>query len=296
MFRVMALHSVNYCERLFYLEEVEGLLRADHAVYDGRRLHEELKPEDVGESGVWAERHLSSELLGLTGKVDYLKRRDGCIVPYEHKRGRSDRSSDEPAAWRSDAVQVAAYAMLLEEDTGEKIAEGRIRYHTDNVTVRIPLDDSARKSVLESIEKARALSASLERPPIVENDRLCVKCSLAPVCLPEEERKVTDESHDTVRLFPPNIDKKTLHVTTPGARITRSAERLKVLSPDADTVELPIRDVAALVLHGYAQITTQAINLCAYNEIPVQWITAGGRFIAALTTSAGTVQRRLRQY
>lgn len=35
--RVMALHALLYCERLFYLEEVEELRVADHAVYAGRR-------------------------------------------------------------------------------------------------------------------------------------------------------------------------------------------------------------------------------------------------------------------
>ena len=37
--RVMALHAMLYCERLFYLEEVEEIRVADAAVYAGRRLH-----------------------------------------------------------------------------------------------------------------------------------------------------------------------------------------------------------------------------------------------------------------
>ena len=39
--RVMAL---LYCERLFYLEEVEELRVADGAVYAGRRLHDDVAP------------------------------------------------------------------------------------------------------------------------------------------------------------------------------------------------------------------------------------------------------------
>lgn len=42
LIRVMALHALAYCERLFYLEEVEEIRIADPAVYAGRRLHEEL--------------------------------------------------------------------------------------------------------------------------------------------------------------------------------------------------------------------------------------------------------------
>jgi CRISP-associated protein Cas1 len=34
--RVMALHALAYCERLFYLEEVEEIRIANDAVYAGR--------------------------------------------------------------------------------------------------------------------------------------------------------------------------------------------------------------------------------------------------------------------
>jgi CRISPR-associated protein Cas1 len=34
----MALHALAYCERLFYLEEVEELRVADDRVFDGRTL------------------------------------------------------------------------------------------------------------------------------------------------------------------------------------------------------------------------------------------------------------------
>ena len=44
--RVMALHALAYCERLFYLGEVEEIRVADAAVYAGRRLHEELAAEE----------------------------------------------------------------------------------------------------------------------------------------------------------------------------------------------------------------------------------------------------------
>lgn len=70
--RVMALHALAYCERLFYLEEVEEIRRADANVYDGRRLHEELQRE---EEAITLE--LASENLGLKGKLDAIKRHSG---------------------------------------------------------------------------------------------------------------------------------------------------------------------------------------------------------------------------
>ena len=79
LIRVMALHALAYCERLFYLEEVEEIRIADNAVFAGRTLHEELK-QDEEENGEWTSRELASERLGLTGKVDCLRRRDGHLA------------------------------------------------------------------------------------------------------------------------------------------------------------------------------------------------------------------------
>jgi CRISPR-associated protein Cas1 len=88
--RIMALHALGYCERLFYLEEVENLRVADARVYAGRRLHVEIeRDEDEGE---WLTLTLESERWGLVGKVDCVRRWDGMLIPYEHKRGRSARS------------------------------------------------------------------------------------------------------------------------------------------------------------------------------------------------------------
>jgi CRISPR-associated protein Cas1 len=94
--RVHSLHALAYCERLFYLEEVENMRVADGAVYAGRRLHVELAREDDEEE--WLTLNLESERWGLTGKIDCVRRRDGMIVPYEHKRGRSARSREGVAS------------------------------------------------------------------------------------------------------------------------------------------------------------------------------------------------------
>ena len=74
--RVMALHALLYCERLFYLEEVEEIRVADAAVYAGRRLHVEVATPD-DETPEQRSFEVSSERWGLLGKVDAVRRRDG---------------------------------------------------------------------------------------------------------------------------------------------------------------------------------------------------------------------------
>ncbi len=292
--RVMSLHALAYCQRLFYLEEVEQIRVADAAVYAGRELHAALEADEEGER---TQLELADSTLGLVGKVDALRRRDGSLLPYEHKRGRARREGKTAEAWPSDRLQVTAYAVLIESATGESVPEGRVRYHADNVTVRVPIDDRARADLIEAIALARQLRESTERPPVAENERLCARCSLAPVCLPEEVRQSEDPEHEPIRLFPPDRDGTSLHVVTPGATVGRSGETLVIRTPDgAPATKYPIREVDALLLHGYAQVTTQALNLCVDRGVPVHWLATSGRHTASLSAGAGQVQRRVRQY
>lgn len=292
--RVMALHALAYCQRLFYLEEVEEIRVADERVYAGRELHSSLAAEEDAEL---VSVEVTSEGIGLTGKVDCLKRRDGSYLPYEHKRGKPARDDAGVAeAWPSDRLQVVSYAVLLEEAFAQPIAEGRVRYHAANVTVRVPIDEAARTQLREAIATARRLRDSVERPPIATNERLCQRCSLAPVCLPEEVRQERDPTHAPARFFPPERDGTTLHVVSQGAHVGRSGDSLVVRPRDGPETKHPIRAIESLVLHGFAQVSTQALRACTEHDVGVHWVTTAGYHTASLVATAGQVQRRIRQY
>ncbi|MCP9495683.1 MAG: type I-MYXAN CRISPR-associated endonuclease Cas1 [Pyrinomonadaceae bacterium MAG19_C2-C3] len=326
---IHALHALRYCERLFYLENVEQLRVADAAVFAGRRLHVEIeRDEDEGEELTLV---LESERLGLKGRVDCIRRRDGQLVPYEHKRGRAARDGEgKPEAWASDRLQIIAYAVLVEEHAGREVVEGRVRYHADKVTVRVGITEAAREELRVAIARAGELGRSVERPPVTENERLCPRCSLAPVCLPEEARlagrlRVEDVSlvapkvsgdggveaengvrsqsassaatrQTPLRLFPADDERRTLHVLTQGARVGRKGDRFEIAVRDEESQLHPVREVGQIVLHGFSQITTQALRLCSEQDIGVHWVTTGGRYIGGLASGAGSVQRRIRQY
>ncbi|MCL6436434.1 MAG: type I-MYXAN CRISPR-associated endonuclease Cas1 [Leptolyngbyaceae cyanobacterium HOT.MB2.61] len=292
--RVNALHALAYCPRLFYLEEVEELYTQDAAVFAGRRLHAEIEKEEGEE---WQELVLENNELGLRGKVDALRTRNGQTIPYEHKKGRCYRdASNKPQAWQSDRLQILAYACLIEAALGITVPEGRIRYHTDNVLVHVPLDDAGRREVREAIARARQLKQTTERPPITSNERLCVRCSLAPVCLPEETRCAQDESYQPIRLFPEDDDRQVIHVLEAGTCIGKSGEQLKITKRDQSTTAIAARQVGQVVLHSYAQISTQAIYFCTEQDIGIHFISGGGRYVGSIDTRAGSIQRRIRQY
>ncbi len=291
--RVMSLHALIYCERLFYLEEVEDICVADEAVYAWRALHEEIQDQAEGpfESHV-----LESESLGLRGKVDCIRSRDGSVIPYEHKRGRSRKGDGDPDAWETDRIQALAYGLLVRDCLGVLVQEVRVRYHEDNALVKIALDDGGEAAVRTAIARANKLRASSERPAVAKNEHLCVHCSLAPVCLPEEERLAGDPSWEAIRLFPADPDVATLHVVTPGAHVGRSGECLTVACPKEKANEYGAETLGAVVLHGNAQISTQALGLCAAKGIVVHWITGGGTYLGSFSVGSGPVQRRIRQF
>ena len=293
--RVMALHALAYCERLFYLEEVEELRVADHAVHAGRTLHE----AEVDRNREWQSLELASESWGIRGKVDFARYRDGKLVAIEHKKGRSKGD----AAWETDILQVTAYAVLLAEHFDRPVPEGRIRYHATNKTVRVAVDDAARGRLRAAIARARELSRSLQRPPVTDNENLCAKCSLAPVCLPEESRlAATVEAIDDDgavakprRLFPKHDARRTLHVVDRDASVKRSGLQFVVRTASGEERKYPGMDVGAVIMHGSAQITSQAIHFAAANDIAVHWVSGGGAYVGGVAPPAG-VQRRLRQY
>ena len=64
--------------------------------------------------------------------------------------------------------------------------------------MRVPLDAAARADLRQALDQARQLCASVERPSITDNDRQCARCSLAPVCLPEEVRHERQPQRDQV--------------------------------------------------------------------------------------------------
>lgn len=290
---VGALHALAYCERLYYLEEVERLRVADAAVYAGRRLHVELTQED----GEAIDRlTFESGVLGLRGSVDILRLRGGELIPYEHKRGRSAGKPRTREAWRTDRIQIGAYALLVEEAHSRPVREGRVRYHADGVTIRVAIDEALRQEVRSAISRARELRMSLERPPVTDNDRLCTRCSLAPICLPEEARFDNEEDATPVRLLPEHPQGQTLHVMENGAQVARAGDELVIKGREADDVRVPIVEVGQVVVHSYAQITTQALRLCASRDIGVHWMTHGGTLIGSLAPAAPTAQRHLRQF
>ena len=99
--------------------------------------------------------------------------------------------------------------------------------------------------------------------------------------------KRSDEQQPVPTLFPSNRERQTLHVMSPKAHVGRSGESLVVTAEDEErettTQRVPIEEIDALVVHGFGQVTTQAIHCVRSRGVAVQWMTTGGKFAAGTT-------------
>ena len=310
------LNQVTYCPRLYYLEYVESIMPVNEHVEDGLFLHRRIDdPELAGrtrrEGAVLHTRSVSvsSERLGLTGKLDLVEEKDGRVYPVEYKRGCGPGGADgRPAFWDNDAVQVCAQALLLEEELGVAIPSGVLYYIGSKTRVEVPFDDALRAQTLQAIESIRTLREQ-DAPPAplpAELRHRCFGCSLAPICQPEEtlyclERRTHTPQEEAAagitRVLPQSAEGAVLYLQEPGAHVGKRSEHLVVKKNGAELQRIPMTAVSQVVVFGNVQLSTQAIETLTANEVPIIYLTGHGRFIAAVQPApAKNVQLRVNQF
>lgn len=131
---------------------------------------------------------------------------------------------------------------------------------------------------------------------MINNEYLCSRCSLAPVCLPEEARLAHNKEWQPVRLFPQDDERDIIHVLEAGTRIGRTGEQLKITKRNEPEEKISVQQVSQVVLHSFSQISTQALHFLTDKEVGIHFISGGGRYMGSLDTRHGSIQRRINQY
>lgn len=192
------INEVLYCERLMYLEWVQGEWADNRYTVEGTAVHRRVdaKPqvlktrasgdepqEEKEEERPYSARSvwLSSEKLGMTAKIDIVEVDGKRVRPVEYKRGK------EPAhgPYLPERAQVAAQVLLLREH-GYECEGGDIYFAAERR--RVPIEQTAdlEFAVHKAVARARELSLRGKMPPPLEDDPKCFGCSLSGICLPDE--------------------------------------------------------------------------------------------------------------
>lgn len=300
-----------YCPRLFYYMQVEGVFLPSSDTEKGVAVHRRVdKPSaapDGNEEGaadpdrpkVMRSLALTSKTLGLTATLDLAEISGQIAVPIEYRKGRPKRTAmapppDDPGeaddpplslkeAWPTDRVQVGLQAVLLEE-AGYTVTEAVIYYAEEKLRLRIAVDESLKAEALATLEAAQECAKGSRPLPLV-NDPRCVRCSLQPICLPDEvnhQRTPTPTDEVTPRqIWPPRDDGIHVVAQTNGVRVGIRGMALKLTDKDGATVkEMPLASIESLSLLGSVQITTQAIHALADRGVPIAFLSAAGRMVA----------------
>jgi CRISPR-associated protein Cas4 len=196
---VRRLHNFLYCPRLFYLQWVENLFEENADTVEGSATHRQVDaPSRFDEEKAEALRtalpegsrlrslRLESETLGLVGLIDVVEAGQAGLEVVDYKKGSARRLDDGTiAAKEPDAVQVAAYALLLREH-GSTVAAGSIYYAAERRRVAVDLDDALFAKTHAALREARIVAAAKRIPPSLVDDSRCLYCSAYPICLPRE--------------------------------------------------------------------------------------------------------------
>src|SRR3984957_16576023 len=329
------LNEFVYCQRLFYYEFVEGVFVESVDTLRGDAIHKrvdsgngalpapkkkakkptqdepaatveaptkESEPQNAAPEIIHSRSvQMGSERLGVVAKMDLVESKTEKedlftaleVCPVDYKAGAPKEGEEANELWDTDKMQLGLQALIL-RDNGYTCNEGVIYYRATKQRVRLPITLELENWILQNIADAKRVIAAPIPAPLVHSPK-CVRCSLAPVCLPDETRMLaqttvkvdvsvdgkTSESpqpngETPRRLIAARDDTRPLYLNTPGYRVGCKDEVLVVKEKDRVIEEVRMRDLSHVALFGNIQISTQAIQSLCEQEIPVTYFSMVG--------------------
>jgi CRISPR-associated protein Cas1 len=272
--------------------EAAGLIHSRSAMLGSQRL------------GVVAKMDLIEATVSLVAGGVHADREVLRVTPVDYKAGAPRKGKDANELWDTDQMQLGLQILIL-RDNGYVCEDGMIYYRATKQRVRLEMTPELERWIIGKISEARRTAVGPMPPPLMASPK-CVRCSLAPVCLPDETRLLTGrlstaagmDNRETDpatlpqvdggppggvalpvrRLMAARDDARALYLNTPGLRVGIRDEVLVVKEGDRVVQEVRTGDVTHVALFGNIQISTQAVQVLCDKEIPVGYFSMGGWF------------------
>jgi CRISPR-associated protein Cas1 len=237
---------------------------------------------------------LSSERLGLIGKIDLVEFAAGAARPLEYKRGKP-RSPGAPL-WEPELVQLCAQVLLLRE-AGYEVREAEVYFAGSRTRHEVPIEEALEERTLGAIEAVRENAARDEAPaPLVDSPK-CPRCSLVGICLPDELNVLRGETERPRRLIAGDPPASPLYLTNQGARLTKRGGRAVLHEEGKEIQSRRVIDISHLAVFGNASVGSALLRELFDRGTPVLWLTFGGWFSGVATgMPAKNIELRQRQY
>lgn len=297
---IRMLNEYVYCPRLFFLEHVEGRWEENEYTIQGSAVHRRVDKLDhvlpdaendtvtdnvsiqdsQGDEPPVISRSvpLSSEILGLSAKLDLVSSDGREAVPVETKRGKVPKNPER--SHEPERVQLMAQGLLLREH-GYECDHGVLYFAASRTRVEVPFTAELEAATRDFIVRAHAASLTTVLPPPLDDSPKCIGCSLNGICLPDETlalQAVVTNEQQTRRLFPLRVHATPFYVQEHGATVGKSSETLVVRKEGVELGRASLKDVSQLVLCGNVMVTAQAMHLLCEKNIPVVHSTMGNWF------------------
>ena len=192
---ISGLQHFRFCRRQWALIHIEQQWAENLRTVEGNLLHERAHNEHLRESRgdllIVRGLRVQSLTLGLTGQCDVVEfRRDdtrgvtlcgkeGAWLPYpvEYKHGAAKQDG-------SDALQLCAQAMCLEEMLCCEIPQGALYYGEPHRRTEVDFTPELRQEVTDLLIEMHDLYQRGYTPK-VKPSKSCNACSLKELCLPK---------------------------------------------------------------------------------------------------------------
>jgi CRISPR-associated protein Cas1 len=268
------LNEFVYCPRLFYYEHVEGVFLHNADTVEGKHQHRRVdrkksgklpppaataenapgngpqqppatppqpdadaQPETIHARSV----ELGSDTLGVSAKLDLVEIADAAaapasVQPVEYKRGApAEGDGGEPAVWDADKMQLGLQILLLREN-GYPCESGVLFYRATRQRVTFAPSATDIEWITDRLSAARACMAG-PLPAPLDCSPKCPRCSLVPVCLPEESRLLKKLAAEDEAAGEPDSGQLCFDFMTDGEPLT--PEALPDIPPDALIDRIP---------------------------------------------------------
>jgi CRISPR-associated protein Cas4 len=143
----------------------------------GKELWNKLTPKII------SEQRVESEELQLRGIVDRIEVYENSYVPVELKTGKMPKEG----LWPGHRIQIAAYAMLLEEKFKTQVKEGFVNYLDAKEIRHIAINPFMKEEIINLVKEVQELLKNQNVPNYCENKNKCTNCGLRETCYNEAE-------------------------------------------------------------------------------------------------------------
>ena len=142
-------------------------LKIKHKIQDGKIIYSDLNIPA---------KPLFSKRYRISGKPDYIIKKDGHQIPVEVKTGQYH----EPK--KNHVFQLAAYCQILEENYGGFVPYGILVYNNASQQYKIPFDPKIRFELESAIKKMRHMLKTKKTARNHNDLYKCKSCSMRNYC------------------------------------------------------------------------------------------------------------------